>query len=81
LSIDDRIEKLSHLDPDDREAIRALSAEVRVTLEGIAIPDDLAPAITRPLVRLGERVAYAVRSSATAQDLRRPLSRASRTRT
>ncbi|HZO30228.1 MAG TPA: rifamycin-inactivating phosphotransferase, partial [Chloroflexota bacterium] len=38
-------------------------------IEGIAIPDDLAAAITRPLARLGEHAAYAVRSSATAEDL------------
>src|SRR5215204_7225663 len=67
-SIDDRLDRLSRLKPDDREAIRALSAEIRRTLEGIAIPDDLA-AITRPLARLGEQAAYAVRSSATAEDL------------
>ena len=68
-SMDDLLDRLSRLKPDDREAIRALSAEARRTLEGIAIPDDLATAITRPLARLGERAAYAVRSSATAEDL------------
>lgn len=68
-SIDDRLDRLSRLKPDDREAIRALSAEIRRTLEGIAIPDDLAAAITRSLARLGEQAAYAVRSSATAEDL------------
>src|SRR5216110_3759982 len=67
-SIDDRLDRLSRLKPDDREAIRALSAEIRRTLEGIAIPGDLAAAITRPLARLGEQAAYAVRSSATAED-------------
>src|SRR5205807_647062 len=50
-------------------AIRTLSAEIRRTLEGIAMPVDLAAAITRSLARLGERAAYAVRSSATAEDL------------
>ncbi|HEU5430117.1 MAG TPA: PEP/pyruvate-binding domain-containing protein, partial [Thermomicrobiales bacterium] len=68
-AIDDRLERLSRLQPDDRDAIRALSAEVRQTIEGIAIPDDLAAAIARPLARLGEHAAYAVRSSATAEDL------------
>jgi rifampicin phosphotransferase len=68
-SIDDRLDRLSRLKPDDREAIRALSLGVRRTLEGIAIPDDLAAAITSQLARLGERAAYAVRSSATAEDL------------
>ena len=68
-SIDERLDRLSRLNPDDREAIRTLSAEIRRTLEGIAIPDDLAAAITRALARLGEQAAYAVRSSATAEDL------------
>ena len=68
-SIDDRLDRLSRLNPDDREGIRTLSAEIRRTLEGIAIPDDLAAAITRALARLGEQAAYAVRSSATAEDL------------
>src|ERR671921_1475518 len=67
-SIDYRLDRLSRLKPDDREAIRTLSAEIRRTLERIAIPDDLAAAITRPLARLGEHAAYAVRSSATAED-------------
>ena len=67
-SIDDRLDRLSRLKPDDREEIRALSAEVRRALEGTAIPDDLAAEITRPLARLGEGAAYAVRSSATAED-------------
>src|SRR5215813_2135931 len=68
-SIDDLLDQLSRLKPDDREAIRALSAEIRRTLEGTAIPEDLAAAIIRPLARLGEQAAYAVRSSATAEDL------------
>lgn len=68
-SMDDRLDQLSRLNPDDPEAIRALSAEIRRTVEEIAIPDDLAAAITRPLARLGEQTACAVRSSATAEDL------------
>ncbi|TDD50668.1 phosphoenolpyruvate synthase [Nonomuraea terrae] len=68
-SMADRLDQLSHLNPDDREAIRTLSADIRRTIEGIAFPDDLAAAITRALARLGEQAAYAVRSSATAEDL------------
>jgi phosphoenolpyruvate synthase/pyruvate phosphate dikinase len=68
-SIDDRLDRLSRLKADDREAIRAFSAEIRRTLERIAIPDDLAAEITRSLARLGDQSAYAVRSSATAEDL------------
>ncbi|MGW6355089.1 rifamycin-inactivating phosphotransferase [Streptomyces sp. NPDC055092] len=68
-SIDDQLDQLSRLNPDDREAIRTLSAQIRRTVEGIAIPGDLAAAITRALARLGDQAAYAVRSSATAEDL------------
>ena len=68
-SIDDCLDRLSLLSPDDREAIRVLSAEIRRILEEIAIPDDLAAAITRPLAVLGEQAACAVRSSATAEDM------------
>jgi pyruvate,water dikinase len=68
-SIGDRLDRLSHLNPDDRATIRTLSAEIRRTLERIAIPDDLAAAITGSVTRLGEHVAYAIRSSATAEDL------------
>ncbi|WP_406517320.1 rifamycin-inactivating phosphotransferase [Streptomyces sp. NBC_00134] len=68
-SIDDRLDRLSRLNPDDREAIRTLSAEIRRTIEEIAIPGDLGAAITRALALLGDQTAYAVRSSATAEDL------------
>ena len=62
-AIDDR---LSRLHPDDRESIRTLSAEIRRSIEAVAVPDDLAAAITGAL---GEHGAHAVRSSATAEDL------------
>jgi rifampicin phosphotransferase len=68
-SIDDRLDQLSRLNPEDREAIRTLSAQIRRSIEEIAIPGDLAAAITRALAQLGEQAAYAVRSSATAEDL------------
>jgi len=67
--LEERLDQLSRLNPDDREALSALSAEIRRTLEEVAIPGDLAAAITRALARLGEQAAYAVRSSATAEDL------------
>ncbi len=68
-SIDDLLDQLSRVNPDDREAIRTLSAQIRRTIEGITIPGDLAAPITRALAQLGEQAAYAVRSSATAEDL------------
>ncbi|MGW5361014.1 rifamycin-inactivating phosphotransferase [Actinopolymorpha pittospori] len=68
-SIDGQLDRLSRLNPDDRDAIRALSAEIRRSLERIVIPADLAAAIAQALTRIGEQAAYAVRSSATAEDL------------
>lgn len=68
-SIDDRLERLARVDPDDREAIRTLSAQIRRTIEAVAVPDDIAASVTRALARLGEDAACAVRSSATAEDL------------
>src|SRR5438477_8404389 len=68
-SIDDRLDQLSRLNRDDRAAIREFSAEARQTIQGIVIPGDLAAAITSALARLGDGDAYAVRSSATAEDL------------
>ena len=68
-SIHDLLDRLSRLEPDDREAIGTLSDEIRRTIQAIPIPDDLAAAITRSLANLGEQAACAVRSSATAEDL------------
>jgi pyruvate,water dikinase len=68
-SSSDWLDRLSGLKPDDRDAILVLSAEIRGAVEVIALPEDLAGAITRMLARLGEQAAYAVRSSATAEDL------------
>src|SRR2546422_10537548 len=57
-SIDERLDRLSRLNPDDRVAIRTLSAEIRRILEGIAIPDELAAAITLALARLRQQDAH-----------------------
>src|SRR5688500_7505187 len=65
-SIDDPLDRLSRLKVEDRETISAISAEIRSALEAIVVPADIAAAITSVL---DERTAYAVRSSATAEDL------------
>jgi phosphoenolpyruvate synthase/pyruvate phosphate dikinase len=43
-------------------------AAIRRTIEQISLPDDLAAAVTEALARHGAEAAYAVRSSATAED-------------
>ena len=68
-SLDDRLDRLAQVAPADRSALRTLSAELRRFVEGVAMPDDLVSAVSESLVRLGEQRAYAVRSSATAEDL------------
>jgi phosphoenolpyruvate synthase/pyruvate phosphate dikinase len=67
-AVDERLERLSRLSPDDRGAIAALSAEMRRAIEGLPLPDDLSAAIGRELAALGEHSACAVRSSASAED-------------
>ncbi|GIF62702.1 putative phosphoenolpyruvate synthase [Asanoa ishikariensis] len=62
-SIDD---KLARLDPDDRQALGALSAEIRRTIEAVDIPEEIAAAVS---AAIEQDTAYAVRSSATAEDL------------
>jgi pyruvate,water dikinase len=68
-ALDDRLQRLSSLADDDREALGAFAAEIRSAIDGVAIPDDLAASITGALAHHGDRAAYAVRSSATAEDL------------
>ncbi|MFI7694579.1 rifamycin-inactivating phosphotransferase [Nonomuraea sp. NPDC049655] len=68
-SFDAQLDLLSKVDPDDRAAVRALSAEIRAVVEGAPVPDDVVAAIGESLARLGEHTACAVRSSATAEDL------------
>ena len=68
-SIDQLLDQLSLLQVEDRDNIGELSAEIRRGIEGVAIPEDIQEEITHLLSRLGEKDAYAVRSSATAEDL------------
>ncbi len=68
-STDSLLDGLSRVQPEDRDAITALSAQLRGAIEETTVPDELVAAITGQLAQFGERAAYAVRSSATAEDL------------
>jgi pyruvate,water dikinase len=68
-ALGDLIAKLSGLSTDEHDRIRAVSAEIREAIEEIEIPGDLAREVSAALAGLGEWTAYAVRSSATAEDL------------
>ena len=68
-SIHELLDQLSLLKAEDRNNISELSSEIRRLIEGIAIPESIHEELARHLSRLGEENAYAVRSSATAEDL------------
>ncbi|NPV91044.1 MAG: phosphoenolpyruvate synthase [Firmicutes bacterium] len=68
-SINELLDQLSLLKVEERDKIGELSGEIRRVIEGTAIPEDISEEITRQLSGLGEKKAYAVRSSATAEDL------------
>jgi len=67
-SIHAQLDRLSRLRLADRDGVAARSAELRRRIEEIVIPSDLAEAVAGALVRCGEDLAYAVRSSATVED-------------
>jgi rifampicin phosphotransferase len=68
-SISRLLDQLSLLTVEDRNTISQLTAEIRRLIEGIAMPEDIREQIARHVSRLGKENAYAVRSSATAEDL------------
>ncbi|QHI73358.1 phosphoenolpyruvate synthase [Aminipila terrae] len=67
--LDPLISQLYTLKADDREKISNISMKIRSIIEGIAIPPDMEQELTEILSIYGENNAYAVRSSATAEDL------------
>lgn len=54
---------------EDREKVGEVSKKVRLAVERISIPKDIAGEIEGHLAKFGEKAAFAVRSSATAEDL------------
>ncbi|MFZ5965710.1 MAG: phosphoenolpyruvate synthase [Bacillota bacterium] len=63
------LDQLSLLKAHDRERIGEISKKVRRVIEEAAIPKDIEEEITGYISKVGEEYAYAVRSSATAEDL------------
>jgi rifampicin phosphotransferase len=63
------LEELSGIAAGDTEGIRSTTARIREVVEAVTIPADMAEDISSHLDRLGSAGAYAVRSSATAEDL------------
>ena len=67
--LDSLSEQLSLLKAEDRNEISEISGKIRRVIEGIIIPKDIEEEILHYLAKYGENNAYAVRSSATAEDL------------
>jgi pyruvate,water dikinase len=63
------LDQLSRLKLEDQAEIGELSAQIRGVLEGIAIPEDIREEIRRHLLERRDDNAWAIRSSATAEDL------------
>ncbi|MEH7111671.1 phosphoenolpyruvate synthase [Neobacillus niacini] len=61
--------QLTNLKVEDREKIGEISRKVRQVLLGVEIPSDVVKEVAYYLSQFGEEHAYAVRSSATAEDL------------
>ncbi len=61
--------RLSKLKPEDRNQIGEVSKDIRKVLLNVTVPSDVVEAVTYYHSRFGEEHAYAVRSSATAEDL------------
>jgi pyruvate,water dikinase len=67
--LDSLLDELRQLQPEQREETRALSASVRRLIECTPIPGEVAEELAESLRSSGEEDAYAIRSSATAEDL------------
>lgn len=63
------LDELSTLKAADRSAISKISAKIRTAIERIPISGDIASSIAGYLTKFDEKDAFAVRSSATAEDL------------
>ena len=63
------LDQLTMLKVDDRDQIGEISRKIRQIIMEVEIPSDVAGAVAYYLSEFGENCAYAVRSSATAEDL------------
>jgi len=63
------LDELTRLKAEERSTISEISAKIRMVIERIPISKDIAEEIAGYLTKFGEKDAFAVRSSATAEDL------------
>ncbi|MBU8878849.1 phosphoenolpyruvate synthase [Bacillus sp. FJAT-29790] len=63
------LDQLTILKVEDRDQISEISRKIRQIIMGVEIPSDVVKAVAYYLSEFGDEHAYAVRSSATAEDL------------
>jgi len=63
------LDELTRLKAEERKNISEISAKIRMLIERIPISKDIAEEIVGYLTKFGEKDAFAVRSSSTAEDL------------
>ena len=63
------LQQLTKLKMEERAQIGEISKKIREVIMAVEIPSDVVEAVTHYLSRFGNEHAYAVRSSATAEDL------------
>ncbi|MCU1367700.1 MAG: Phosphoenolpyruvate synthase [Ilumatobacteraceae bacterium] len=68
-AVDALLDRLSRTRPTDRDDVSALSGEIRSRIERSPLPEDLLATISHAVDEVGEGSAWAIRSSATAEDL------------
>jgi phosphoenolpyruvate synthase/pyruvate phosphate dikinase len=69
LELNSLLDELVSFKAEEREKISLISAKIRATIERTPISEDIAEGIAGYLTKFGETDAFAVRSSATAEDL------------
>jgi len=69
LELSSLLGELSLLKAEDRKSIGEISAKIRTIIESIPMADDIVKEIADRLIKFDKKDAFAVRSSATAEDL------------
>jgi len=63
------LDELTHFKAEEREKISEISAKIRTAIESVPIAEDITKEIADYITKFGKNDAFAVRSSATAEDL------------
>lgn len=68
-ALDAWLDRLADIKADDRKSVGEICAKIRAMIEAATVPDEFITTVADALQSLGEQNAFAIRSSATAEDL------------